>query len=301
MPIPEFPVFKTLGIEDRDQIESYFRESNPINSEFTFTNLFIWRSTYHFQVSLHRNALFILSCPEPKDHFFLPPTGFNTNAETFMTLLDFMRHKGWSPKIKRVPKHVIDRAQLWEDSRFNIQFNRDDADYVYLTQRLITLAGKKLHRKKNHLNQFIKNYPFVFEPLAEQNGNECLEMQEVWCDIKKCDEQSGLMHETIAIREALKNMEKLSCTGGVIRISGHVEAFSLGEALNSDTAVIHIEKANPDIRGLYAAINQQCCEHLWADFTYVNREQDLGEEGLRKAKLSYHPYALIEKYTITSR
>ncbi len=301
MPIPEFPEFKTLGIEDRDEIESYFRRSNPTNSESTFTNLFMWRLSYHFQVSMYLDKLLILACPEEKEHFFLPPIGNDIGAEDFKSLLDFMQNKGWSPQIKSVPKDMIDRSRLWEDDYFNIRYNRDDSDYVYLTQSLITLSGRKFHKKKNHLNQFLKNNPFVFEPLSEKNRKGCLEMEEPWCDFRKCDERPGLMREMIAVREALNNMENLSCTGGVILINGKIEAFSLGEALNNDTVVAHVEKANPNIRGLYVAINQQSCERLWADFTYINREQDLGEEGLRKAKLSCNPSHLVEKYTITSR
>lgn len=106
------------------------------------------------------------------------------------------------------------------------------------------------------------------------------------------------MGEWGAIEEALKNFIALEMQGGVILIEGEVEAFTLGELLNKDTAVVHIEKANPEIRGLYALINQQFCEQAWGKVPFINREQDLGEPGLRTAKLSYNPIRLVEKYRI---
>jgi hypothetical protein len=110
---------------------------------------------------------------------------------------------------------------------------------------------------------------------------------------------SGLLGEERAIYEALHNMDNLDFKGGVIHINGKVEAFALGEQLNPQTAVIHIEKANPAFDGLYQLINQEFCAHEWKDIPYINREQDLGEEGLRKAKLSYHPHHLVNKYIVT--
>ena len=119
--------------------------------------------------------------------------------------------------------------------------------------------------------------------------------------MRRCEEDLNLLGEWDAIREGLTNFTALGMTGGVILVDGKVEAFALGEQLNEQTAVVHIEKANTEIRGLYAAINQQFCEHQWQGVPFVNREQDLGEAGLREAKLSYNPDHLVEKYRICLR
>jgi hypothetical protein len=119
--------------------------------------------------------------------------------------------------------------------------------------------------------------------------------------MRECVVKPDLLAEDYAIREALANAAELNCQGGAIVINSRVEAFSLGEPLNQDTAVIHIEKANPDIPGLYAAINQLFCANAWANWTYINREQDMGVEGLRKAKESYYPHHMVNKHILTAK
>ncbi len=126
-------------------------------------------------------------------------------------------------------------------------------------------------------------------------------MQEDWCEMRDCEESSDLFEEDRAVYEALTHFDELDYTGGAIVIESKVEAFSLGEPLNPTTAVIHIEKANPAISGLYAAINQRFCQGAWSGMTYINREQDLGVEGLRKAKQSYHPHHMVKKYLVTPK
>jgi hypothetical protein len=116
--------------------------------------------------------------------------------------------------------------------------------------------------------------------------------------MRECVENPNLLSEDYAVRRALTNFNELDYMGGAIMVNGRMEAFSLGELLNPDTAVIHIEKANPDIPGLYTAINQLFAENGWPDTEFINREQDLGIDGLRKAKESYYPHHMVNKYTI---
>jgi len=297
MATPRFPEFKLLEIDDRDEMERLLGAVAPVSSELTFTNLFMWRHSYRFQISMHGACLLVFACPGD-EHFFLPPLCRSAKLEVFAEMMDFMEQRGWAPRVARVPTAMAEEAGLTRDPRFRVETKREHADYVYLTERLIRLSGKRLHSKKNHLNAFLKGSKFQFEPISPDNVEDCLSMQESWCNLRDCTQIEGLRNEELAVYEVLKNWDRLSCSGGVIRMDGRVEAFSLGERLNPETAVIHIEKANPEIRGLYAAINQQCCEQLWSDFRYVNREQDLGEVGLRRAKLSYDPVFLVEKCTV---
>ena len=148
------------------------------------------------------------------------------------------------------------------------------------------------------MNQFTKNNDFEYRPLDTELVECVLEMQEAWCEIRECVEKPDLLAEDYAVHEALIWFEELHYRGGAIVMNANVEAFSLGELLNHETAVIHMEKANPQISGLYAAINQRFCQQTWADVTYINREQDMGIEGLRRAKESYHPHHLANKYTL---
>ena len=198
----------------------------------------------------------------------------------------------------RVPENLL-TAHLAQHDHLVITPDRDNSDYVYLTEDLIKLEGNKYHGKKNHINKFKKNHAYTYASLTPDLVQECLALESQWCDIRHCELFPGLAGEERAIYEALTNMDHLDFKGGVILLNGKVEAFALGEQLNPETAVIHIEKANPAFEGLYQLINQEFCAHEWKDIPYINREQDLGEEGLRKAKLSYHPHHLVKKYTVT--
>ncbi|MCJ7595267.1 MAG: phosphatidylglycerol lysyltransferase domain-containing protein, partial [Desulfobacterales bacterium] len=182
--------------------------------------------------------------------------------------------------------------------RYTCLPDRDNSDYVYLSKDLVNLSGRKYHRKRNHRNQFLKNCEFEYRSLDTELVECVLEMQAAWCRMRECVENPDLLAEDYAIYEALTRFEDLDYQGGAILINTSVEAFSLGERLNPDTAVIHIEKANPEIPGLYAAINQRFCQEAWSDVEYINREQDLGLEGLRAAKESYYPCHMVNKYTV---
>jgi hypothetical protein len=179
------------------------------------------------------------------------------------------------------------------------EFDRGQSDYVYLAEDLIKLQGRKYHRKRNHIKQFKEKYSYQYLPLTSEWISECLRLETEWCDLRHCEAIPGLLNESVAIKEALTCYETLGLKGGAILIDGKVEAFTLGEPLNQNTVVIHIEKANSAYEGLYSLINQAFLENEWAEYTYVNREQDLGEEGLRKAKESYFPHHMINKYTLT--
>jgi len=138
----------------------------------------------------------------------------------------------------------------------------------------------------------------MYMPLTEALVQDCIDNELEWCEKRNCDEVLDLRCEKFAIIEALLKFSYLELSGGVIMIGGKVEAFTFGEALNEDTAVIHVEKGNPDINGIYAVINQEYCVNNWESMQYINREEDMGIEGLRKAKESYYPVTLIEKYDV---
>jgi uncharacterized protein len=293
-----FPQFKQLELEDRESIRDILWAYQPEISELTFTNLFIWRRHYGTQWCLWRDTLLFMCSAADGSLFCLPPVGPSGRTEAVQMLLSWLRGEKGQPRpcIARADLRLV--QELTASPGFSFEPLREHFDYVYRTDELIQLAGRKYHGKKNHVNKFRSTYPFIYEPMAAGHVQACLKLQDAWCDCNRCSEDMNLMGEWEAIKELLGSFDRLAVQGAVIIIEGEVQAFTVGELLNNGTAVVHIEKANAQIPGLYAVMNQQFCEHAWSGVPFVNREQDLGDEGLRQAKLSYHPERLVEKYTI---
>jgi hypothetical protein len=288
--------FKPVEIQDKPLFDEFLRKDPPQVSELTFTNLFIWR--YHYQPAwLEWNeCILILYHPKTGPPYGLCPFGPGDKERALDFLCRGMAKLTQEVRICRVGEEFVNNHV--DRAKYSVEDDRENSDYVYLAKDLINLSGNKYHRKKNHLNQFMKNYVFEYHPLNPDLVNRVLGMQETWCQIRECVEKPDLLAEDYAVHEALTYFEELGYQGGAVLINSVVEAFALGETLNQDTAVIHIEKANPDIPGLYAAINQLFCLNAWSKVTYINREQDMGVEGLRKAKESYYPHHMVNKYTV---
>ena len=295
--VPEFPQLKDLTLKDKPLCDQLFTQFPPQISEFTFTNLFIWRHAYQIKISRLQNFLCLLS-EQGESSFFFPPIGEGDVIEYYQGLLQYLGRKVTLPKIVRVPETGVTQID-WKTSGMTAELDRNQCDYVYLTQDLIELKGRKYHRKRNHIKQFQEKYSYQYIPLTPEWIPQCLQLEAEWCDLRHCEASPGLLNESFAIKEAFTHFGELGVKGGTILINGKVEAFTMGDPLNPETVVIHIEKANPAYEGLYPTINQTFLEHQWSGYTYVNREQDLGEEGLRKAKESYFPHHLVNKYTIT--
>ncbi len=295
---PLFPEFKPLGLEDREIIQRLLWDYQPETSELTFTNLFIWKDFYNFSWSLDGDWLLIIGDSHDGAGWMFLPIGPSPRGETCKKLLQWLKEiKGISePRIERADSRLA--AELAPDSRFLIEPERDHFDYVYRSEDLIQLTGNRYQGQRNHIQHVQRVYPFSYEPLQERHISDCLELAEEWCAQKKCDEDLSLQGEWEAVKACLQNFHDLNLQGGVILINGNVEAFTLGELLNKETAVVHIEKADPLVSGLYAVINREFCRHSWFQVPFVNREQDLGVPGLRTAKMSYHPQRLVEKFRI---
>lgn len=297
-PYPEFPEFKPIELKDRDHIQEILWRYQPQTSELTFTNLFIWRSHYEIQWSMYRDWLTILCTTKTNGSYALLPIGPPSRLEVVRLLLRWLgeEKKEEKPAIQRADQLLVSEIEGAKD--LLIEPTRDHFDYVYRSEDLIQLAGRKYHSKRNHINNFLSIYSFTYAPLSEESVKACLELTENWCELHRCEEDMNLLDEWEAARQALNHFGALKIEGGVVLIGNKVEAFALGELLNEKTMVVHIEKANSAIPGLYAMINQQFCEKLCRNVSFVNREQDLGEPGLRQAKLSYFPDHLVEKFQI---
>jgi len=294
-----FPDCKLLELGDRDQLHTMIWDFQPQTSELTFGNLFIWRSYYGYEWTMLDGCLVLLAHDPDGTTFALPPVGPGNRASVAFRVLTHLRDDLGMPsaKIARAGARLV--ADLEEDPRFVVMETRDHADYVYLTQGLAKLAGRRYSSKRNHINQFMRYYDFDVVSVTPDLVRDCLDLAEVWCEQRLCDEDLSLQHELCGIQAMLENFEALQVDGGAIVVQGKVQAFALGERLNDSTAVIHIEKANPEFRGIYTKMTQAYAER-WADATtFINLEQDLGEPGLRRAKKSYLPDHLSDKYEVT--
>jgi len=230
------------------------------------------------------------------------PLGQAPRIETAKAMLEWLAREGKAsaPSIQKADARFAEEAQA--DGSLLVLPQRDHFDYVYASSDLVSLAGRRFHSKKNFLNRFEKHHPTLqYLPLAENLIPECIRVLDRWCLNRDCERNPVLQAEVDAVRQAFIHFDSLDLAGGTILIDGQVEAFTLGGRLNAETAVIHIEKADPDIHGLFAVINQRFVREQWASVPWINREQDLGEENLRKAKLSYQPARLVEKFKILAR
>ncbi|MHB8110602.1 MAG: DUF2156 domain-containing protein [Syntrophorhabdaceae bacterium] len=298
--IPDFPVFKPIELEDRHIMADLLHKYRPGTSELTFTNLFIWRKHYNFLWSIHEGRLCVIGKEGDSPWFGMAPVGPPGRIDSVTPVLEWLRdNKSISgPSIERADEALC--AEAAGLSRLQIDEKREHFDYVYLTRDLIELGGNKYRTKRNHINQFNRAYEsYTYEVLAQRHIEACLKLQENWCTLRRCNEDLNLLGEWDAIKEMLTHYQKLEAAGAVILVAGEVKAFTFGELVTDNMAVIHIEKADPVIPGLYQLINQQFCARKWQDVQFVNREQDLGIPGLRDAKLSYNPDHFIKKYRIT--
>jgi uncharacterized protein len=296
--VVSFPDFKQLTLNDRDVMHPHIWAFQPQTSELTFGNLFIWRSYYNFEWSVLDECLVLLAHDREGATFALPPVGSGDRTDVTYRLLVWMRDELGveTPRISRASQRLVD--DIGDDVRFTVTEARDHADYVYLTEALSRFVGRKYSAKRNHINQFMRYYDSEYVPITPDLVGDCLALAEVWCEQRLCDEDLSLQHELSGIQDMLDNFEALHADGGAILIQGKVQAFALGELLNESTAVIHIEKANPEFRGIYTKMTQAYAERWESTTTHINMEQDLGEPGLRRAKKSYLPDHLSGKFEV---
>lgn len=289
------PVFKRPELVDKEIIDHYFRQSPSRSCERTFVNVYLWSRHYKVQYAVVGDALIFKS--EDEGTAFAYPAGTPENVRKAIDFLtEYCRNRGCPLVFYNVTPEMFAQLDSWYPGRFQVEYNRDLADYVYETEKLATLAGKKLHGKRNHINKFKSLYEdWSYEPLNDANVEDCFQMALKWRNQNGCEDDPEKNSEMCVTLNSLRLYKELGLRGGVLKIGDRIVAFSIGEPLCDDTFVVHIEKAFPDVEGAYPMINQQFVQHECMDYKYVNREEDTGAEGLRKAKLSYKPAFLEDK------
>ncbi len=292
--------FRDLTKDDKPVVDKFYRSGYYENSHFNFTNLYMWRKPFRIRTAVEDDVLFLTCLGEDGALTALQPIGpMERMDDAVARLMEHFGEEGHALQFSGVERSFAEVLENYGRADFDIWPDRDNFDYVYSSESLMKLAGRKYHSKKNHLNAFRKMYPQAeYLPITEEIITLCKLELNSWYKLRSQEEPNDpfIGHERAAIIEVLNNFQDFGLKGGAIRLDNRIVAFTFGEQLNADTAVIHVEKADPEVRGAYPAINQGFVEHEWSGMTYINREEDMGLEGLRKAKESYKPVKMIEKF-----
>lgn len=294
--------FRKLTLEDRELINKYIHPYKFLSCEYSFTTLYIWKDLCDIQFALYKDALIIKKMDFEGNYHFMQPLGYKEEdlKELLEHLWQYKSENNMRYVFKDLEEEFIEKIKSLsiEDQEIYIKEDRDNFDYLYEAEKLIKLSGKKLHGQKNHYNYFVREYDYeVKEIQGEDVIKDVIIAAEKWY-IENDKKDRIIYHEMKAIEELVDNMDLFNLKGIAVYVDGEVVAFSLGEKLNDKLAVIHIEKGDTNYRGVYSFINRTFIDMCFNDVKIINREQDLGIEGLRKVKLSYHPMRLEKKFIV---
>ena len=287
--------FQYPELKDREWLTPILSGTGHMGSENAFGTLYIWRETYHSKVCRWDDCLFLCS-GQDADCVYTFPIAFGDLRMALQRMMEDAIERNIPFKMWGMTQREVEMMNAVMPDTFHFEPDRDSSDYIYSTEDMIQLPGRKYHSKRNHLSQFSRKYQFTYEDITEANLSDCQQVAQEWCRENGCSEENGLDRESCALGKAFRYFRELHFSGGLIRIDGKPVAFTIGEEINHKTFLLHFEKALSGYNGLYAAINHEFATHHLAEYEYVNREEDLGIEGLRKAKLSYHPSILLQRY-----
>ena len=291
--------FKKITVEDSDILAKYINICKHRACDYSVGNLVLWSDIYNTQFAVANDMLFIKFMNGDKNYFAFP-MGNGDLKQSFQWISAYCEEQKIEFNMSVIESDMFAEIEKIYPGEYQVSYIRNNADYVYKTEDLKNLAGKKYHGKKNHINKFLKTNPdWSYERISEENTEECIAMVKEWCLENGCCNDQAKSDEICVVIKGLRNRQKLGLLGGIIRISGRIVALTMGEKLGDDTFVIHFEKAFADINGAYPMINQQFIIHELTDYIYINREEDLGVEGLRISKESYRPIFMVEKGIIS--
>ena len=292
--------FKTPEIDDKVWVDKCLKHAKNMNCEYTFGNLYIWSTAYSTQIC-HYKDFMICRWGKGDDINYSLPIGQGDFTDAVNQIIADAKSQGVKPVIYGITSTYLTMLKEAFLGKFTYELDDDTFDYIYSTEKMANLVGKKYHAKRNHINNFKKNNPdWQFEEININNIPDCISFHTDWIRDKDTDsDDSDYSFEFEAVLCAFEHFERLNLKGGFIRVNGKVIAYTLGEEQSEKCFVSHFEKAHADIQGAYAIINQEFTKNCLATYTYVNREEDLGIDGLRKAKQSYYPEILLEKHTAT--
>ena len=288
-------VFERITTADRELIERYVENVGENNCETAYINLLIWQDLYGVSFCAEEDTLLIKSSHAGEEVFAQPFGNFTKGIERILAFTG-----GRLPSFRAQEGPRLDRFAREMGSQYDIVELSEDADYIYRKEDLAGLAGKKYHAKRNHIAAFSRNFDWSYEPIDVRNSAEVQECADRWY-AENADLTPELIVERAGIPVLLSHFNALGLSGGAIRADGKIVAFCIASHLNDSVVDVHAEKALAAYEGAYTVINNQFAKHLSDSVQYINREDDMGLEGLRKAKLSYHPVQLLKKYLCLPR
>lgn len=289
--------FRIIDISDQERIKKALKVSDFRGCEYSFANNMAWRRLADSKIAFYKD-FYIVCAFDTEDGYphYIMPSGSGNHKELFAELKKYSDSMNAPVCINGVTEQsLVMLHELFGDS-FAAKLSRDDCDYIYNTSDLIELPGKKYHAKRNHLARFNES-GCEFSLITEKDFDDCI----FFCTEnynKNGSSEHSFVAEQFAINTYFNYFGQLGLKGGILRKNGKITAVTIGEPLNSDTFCVHIEKADTSVNGIYAGINNSFAKASASDFKYINREEDLGIEGLRRSKLSYHPAFLLNKYTV---
>ena len=284
--------FSPVKLADKGAILPLLLTEDVCFCEYSFANLFMWGDIYQTRWLLREDRLWLYN---GHDDLMLMPVGRPLAMEELFAASDGLRRAGKSGNFVLVDADFVQENPGLRE-RFAIEQDMANGDYIYLSRKLVDLQGNKLHKKRNQIHQFLDLYPgHVSRPLRASDLGSCLRLAEKWCRLRTCD-ALDFDHETSALKRALLHFDELELQGTAIELGGELAAFAVYSRLNSNMADVHFEKFDPEVKGIGQAINWETAKALAGTFKYINREQDLGIEGLRQAKRSYDPEYILSAF-----
>lgn len=285
--------FQKLELEHIPILEKYFSRVTTRLCDASLGGAVMWRKGFDTDFALEEDILFLRSHPDENAAYTVPLGNLERGVEL---LCKHCKETGEPLRFCSVAEE--DKESLLSLlPHFTATASRDWFDYLYRAENLSTLAGKKLAGQRNHRNYFLKTHSdWCFEEIGAHNLEEVRSFFDCFCAENQKD-SDYFQHEIDAVYEVLQNLDVYGFFGGLIRTEGRICAFSLGERIG-DTLFVHIEKADRNIRGAYQMMVSEFVKHFANGAEFVNREEDVGDPGLRYAKEAYHPCALLAKYIV---
>ena len=288
--------FKNPELTDNQWITDYFRQEKKYGCEWTFANLFLWSSAYETDYVIIEKMLVFRTTSEEISYTF--PLGEGDAKAVLDILMKDCKDKNIPFYLYCLTPAMKEKLEEYYPGKFKFTTDDSQYDYIYAQKDLAELAGKKYSAKRNHINK-INTLNWSYEDITPENVGECKDMAKEWCRKNDCDQDESKNEEMSVVLGSLDNMEALSMIGGLIRIDERIVAFTVGCEINEDTFDVNIEKAYYDVQGAYPLINREFVSRRLGQYKYINREEDLGIEGLRKAKKSYYPVYWLDSYEAT--
>lgn len=288
--------FRKLTIKDKDWISKCISEGDTDGCCYSFGNMFAWGDSYSLEVA-EFEGLCLTRGKSRSGTSYTYPSGKGDIKKAILAMMEEAKDNGELFRMHHVLENNIDALNEMFPDMFEFRYDRDASEYVYSIKNMAELPGKKFHGKKGHVNAFFRKHTDVScDPVTSDNIHLCLEIAKSWLSDRD-DEYGELKTEYKSLEKAVHHFKELGFIGAILYADGKPVAFTLGEPLKNNTFCTHYEKTVPDYRDAFPVINNGFTKLMLLSYDYVNREEDTGSEGLRKAKLSYYPEFLLNKYT----